>query len=346
MDSKKNTTTSSASVECQVKFNQILSCFAYTNISKSLLPPILFIMQVYAILISSFALLFVAAVAASTNRPIIRMNQTFGDGTEEPKFDHQTKPYTVSFAPVTIKGKELSLTPFFSPDHSAAVETTFIAEAKKTLDVGTPGLTSWSGCTGYNQKCYGCTVSNQSEEAFPMFQSLLNAVHRGVKIRILTNNYETDVCDGMIDPITFLALAGASVSSINWSKNSIMNDREAGMLISGDAAPVLDFLTSVFESDWAAATPFTPDASNYTSSEREIISSKETRKVVIPNRKYITPVPKTIQAKSTMTMYTSPDHALNTLEAQLNNTKESLQLYMYIFILQFLIFNFFFVRNF
>ena len=45
-------------------------------------------------------------------------------------------------------------------------------------------------------------------ETFPLFNATLNALHRGVKVRLLTNNYEEKLCPDMIDPVTFLALAG------------------------------------------------------------------------------------------------------------------------------------------
>ena len=53
----------------------------------------------------------------------------------------------------------------------------------------------------------------RTAESFPLFNATLNALHRGVKVRLLTNNYEEPLCENMIDPITFLALAGKSSSS-------------------------------------------------------------------------------------------------------------------------------------
>ncbi len=44
-----------------------------------------------------------------------------------------------------------------------------------------------------------------------MFQAVLNAIHRGVTVRILTNNYTTVTSEGMITPLDFLAVAGAEV---------------------------------------------------------------------------------------------------------------------------------------
>lgn len=45
-------------------------------------------------------------------------------------------------------------------------------------------------------------------KSFPLFAALLNAINRGVTVRILTNYYVTPCDAGLIDPISFWALAG------------------------------------------------------------------------------------------------------------------------------------------
>jgi phosphatidylserine/phosphatidylglycerophosphate/cardiolipin synthase-like enzyme len=89
------------------------------------------------------------------------------------------------------------------------------------------------------------------EERFPVYRSLLNALHKGLAVFIVTNDYEEPVCDGLITPLDLLKVAGAkvryytsttfnhlkfvsvdgkkaSVSSINYSFTSFMKNREAG----------------------------------------------------------------------------------------------------------------------
>eukprot|EP01052_Picozoa_sp_SAG31_P031927 SAG31_NODE_3443_length_4260_cov_39.705600_3_plen_108_part_00 len=96
----------------------------------------------------------------------------------------------------------------------------------------------------------------QRGEKFPIFPAIVNAVQRGVRIRILTNSYNVPDCPGTISPLPFLALNGvdvayytsttfyhakyiavdgkrASVSSINFSRTSFTRNREAGALIEG-----------------------------------------------------------------------------------------------------------------
>lgn len=107
----------------------------------------------------------------------------------------------------------MAITPFFSPDHSVQTITELIesVEYGGTIDVGTPGFSSWSGCTNFTG-CVGCTISNMRKEQFPVFPALLNAMHeKKATVRILTNNYNTATCSGMIAPLDFLALNGVCV---------------------------------------------------------------------------------------------------------------------------------------
>ena len=105
---------------------------------------------------------------------------------------------------------------YFSPDHSIGVETRVIEEAEQFVHIATPGWDSWSGCTSFNPSpTSGCGVafqrnsevwlvlwvehsSNWRYQAFPIFHAVLNAIHRGVTVRILTNNYNEGPGQGTI----------------------------------------------------------------------------------------------------------------------------------------------------
>jgi len=143
--------------------------------------------------------LFLAALVAS-----VQAQNT------DPSFDHQTKTYKATFTPVSVQGEDLTLTPFFSPDHSIDTLVDLINQAKTSIDIQTPGMSSWVGCS-YGTTCIGCSVEQQSAETFPAFPALLNAVHRGVTVRIITNNYGDVVCDGDIDIATFFALNNITI---------------------------------------------------------------------------------------------------------------------------------------
>lgn len=99
----------------------------------------------------------------------------------------------------------MSATPFFSPDHSIGTITNLIERAEETLDIGTPGFSSWSGCTDFDgsgdddaSQCVGCSIYAMRQEQFPVFPAIVNALHRGVTVRLLTNNYNTPTCSGKV----------------------------------------------------------------------------------------------------------------------------------------------------
>jgi phosphatidylserine/phosphatidylglycerophosphate/cardiolipin synthase-like enzyme len=275
----------------------------------------------------------------------------------EPTFDHQVTTYTASHDPVDTLESKMILTPFFSPDHSIDTLVNLIDKANTSLDIMTPSIGSWSGCSYSTGSCIGCTVEAQNAEAFPAFQALLNAVHRGVAIRILTNNFNNVVCSGKIDMANFFALNGiaiswyqsttfvhakfvvvdgelASISSVNWSKNSFLNNREAGIVVGGTgASDILNFVKGVFNDDWSAGQKFTP-TQTYSASDMAIITSKKTRTIDIPagptDRSYTTPTPKAIAGTvSNFTVLTSPDYSFTTILDHLNSATKSLDIYTY-----------------
>ncbi|EGC38951.1 hypothetical protein DICPUDRAFT_96740 [Dictyostelium purpureum] len=269
--------------------------------------------------------------------------------------DFQNQTYNSPFQPVSISGKA-SITTYFSPDTSIQTETNMIINAKQTIDIGIPGMDSWVGCSDSYNGVYGCSVSKQrSQETFPIFQALLNAIHRGVEVRILTNNYYTpnSTCtSGQIDPISFLALAGAkvryfttltflhskycnvdgtssSISSINYSQTSFMKNREAGVIVTGNTQ-LTDFTNTVFEYDWNLGIDW--PTITYSSSDMKIINDKTQISVQIPSPpsfsgSYVTTV-NTVSDKMKVTVFTSPDNAWDQVSADIK-ASSSLKVYIY-----------------
>ena len=124
----------------------------------------------------------------------------------------------------------------------------------------------------------------------------------------------------------------ASVSSVNWSKNSFTNDREAGVVIEG-SSEAIDFLKSVFDDDWEAGDPYKV-TETYSTADMAIITSKTTREVNVPpgpvDRHYVTPVPEAITGTvQNFTVLTSPDYAYSAIMDMINAATESVQFYVY-----------------
>eukprot|EP00948_MAST-09A_sp_MAST-9A-sp1_P000755 g755.t1 len=292
--------------------------------------------------------------------------------TADPSYDHQISTYRTTHKPVVEKNHDdLTLTPYFSPVTSSSTMVELIEGAKESIDIGTPGFSSWSGCTPYltpTQRCMrACSPSDQRAEKFPVFAALLNALHRGVAVRILTNNYNIKDCKGTISPLPFLKLNGAniryyasttflhekymnidggkkvSISSINFSQTSFRYNREAGIVLSGSKGAA-DFVASVFDSDWRRGATFPSQANaGWSESDLAIIQSEDQVPVVLPDPKsglsdYYSPPDynKTTHGKGfslgsddTLTVLTSPDFSAKTLSEQLLTAKKTLDIHIY-----------------
>eukprot|EP01133_Synstelium_polycarpum_P016106 gene16106-19164_t len=268
--------------------------------------------------------------------------------------DFQNVTYTSSFKPASDSG-EMSITTYFSPDTSIQTETNLIVNAQSSIDIGIPSFGSWSYCASSYQGVYGCKVADQRKETFPIFQALLNAINRGVEVRILTNNYygpNETLSDGYIDPVSFLALAGAKVryfasltflhskymnvdgkqtqiSSVNYSQTSFMKNREAGVIVEGSSA-VAAFTTKVFDFDWNLGVDW--PLLTYSKTNMDIITDKTAVKVVFPPTpsfpgSYVTTATTTTDSMD-VEVFTSPDNAWDTVSADIQQSK-SLKVYIY-----------------
>lgn len=113
--------------------------------------------------------------------------------SSDPSYDHQTETYDATYSPLVESGASVSITPFFSPEHSTDTLVGLIEEATSSIDIYTPSASSWtSECGAYadddGATCApGCTPAEQRNETFPLFQALLNALHANITVRIITN---------------------------------------------------------------------------------------------------------------------------------------------------------------
>eukprot|EP01091_Cochliopodium_minus_P019209 TRINITY_DN800_c0_g1_i2.p1 TRINITY_DN800_c0_g1~~TRINITY_DN800_c0_g1_i2.p1 ORF type:complete len:433 (-),score=134.89 TRINITY_DN800_c0_g1_i2:271-1569(-) len=276
---------------------------------------------------------------------------------QDPSYDHQTTTYTANHQPYSQNSVSASITPFFSPVHSVSVLTKLIEGAQQSLDIGTPGWDSWSNCTQFTGPV-GCSVSFvRNNESFPIFQALLNALHRGVKVRILTNYYGVQTAAGMITPLDFLAVGGAQVryyktttfmhakyinadnttvasSSVNFSYTSFMENREAGFIISGDGnGQAVSFFTELFNYDWNAGAVW-PIQQTYNQSDMLIIKNTAPVQVNIPpprnfSGSYVPPLVTVSTSFDTLGVTGSPDYAYSTIMNAMNSATKSLSVEIY-----------------
>lgn len=288
----------------------------------------------------------------------------------DPSYDHQNQTYAATYAPAKFTGSH-TIAPFFAPEHAADTLTNLIEEADESVDISTPSASSWtSSCSGYAdddsvvESCTpGCTPAEQKNETFPIFPALINALHRGVKIRILTNDYGSPDCPGTITMLQYLALNGAdiryfttvtfvhskyisidngksiSVSSINWSRTSMTKNREAGALIS-EAPALADYMQTVFDADFAQAYALIP-SDDWPDKDLAIITDSADLDIVMPSiptesddpNLFVSPDVSlssvTTSVNTTTTVQASPDSAWESIKSDFEAVTSSLQVAMY-----------------
>ena len=217
-------------------------------------------------------------------------------------------------------------------------------------------MDSWSKCTHFakecNSDCIGCSVEDMQNESFPLFPALLNAVHeKGLKIRLMTNDYTQPTCEGLVAPLDWFQLNGINVrfyqtttfmhskvmvadkgkrtliSSVNWSHTSFMKNREAGVVLEDCDCPAIDLYQSVFEYDWENGIEYQV-TNDYSSEAKTFITSSPMMVAMPPPADiagaYVTPLKKYSDV-TVESGYTSPDNALDTVMDSLQKVQSSLQ---------------------
>jgi hypothetical protein len=111
--------------------------------------------------------------------------------SSDPSYDHQTVTYNSQFEPVSVTKGSVQLTPFFSPEHASDTLVGMIQSVKAggRIDIAAPGFDSWSAynCSyGPTGGCIGCTIDQMTQEPFPIFPAILNAIHQqGAVVRVV-----------------------------------------------------------------------------------------------------------------------------------------------------------------
>lgn len=273
-------------------------------------------------------------------------------GANAEQCNHQRTDYTKLFPPVT--GRAARVTPYFSPLHSLKVLTDMIDGAKDSVDIMTPHWKSWISSDCDVEYGTGCTAEDfHDRESFPIWAAVLNANSRGVRVRILTNECFYTVDQGKVSTYGYLSLAGiqvrqfttlsfvhakfvavdgdiVSISSINFSESSFMENREAGLLIQ-DSEDLLQFFSSVFDNDWNSGLPWVVNKT-YTKSDLAIIQNKSLLPVNVPKPtlkcSYQDAAPKSFPS-SNVSACTGPDHAYDFVLSGFNATKKTLDVMVY-----------------
>ncbi|MHA1211599.1 MAG: phospholipase D-like domain-containing protein, partial [Candidatus Heimdallarchaeota archaeon] len=153
--------------------------------------------------------------------------------------------YTHPFDTTYTVSADMEITPVFAPDNSYELLSALIKSANNTIDVELQYI---------KFDCY-------------LYDDLLDAAERGVQVRVLipepgvANENVTQPLMSTGAQVRFFKGLGhnhnkyinvdgkiVAVSSINWSNNSVVNNREAGAIVRND--DVATYFTTVFDYDW------------------------------------------------------------------------------------------------
>ena len=269
-------------------------------------------------------------------------------------------------------------TPFFSPENSEEVARVMIEDAKETLDVFTPGLKFWSresrgvkNASSSSSSCGGVLPSRaMAKESFTLFFALLNAARRNVTVRILTNKYDDEEvgCDGRVTMKDFLSLANPnkmevryyrttsfmhakyiardngealSISSVNWSRESMRENREAGVILEekrDGSDRLFDRVSNrAFEYDWKRAQKHVRGAEDITNEEMAIIKNGVSSGAKLENTKndamvkpFVTKMEQILLGEgSSVKMFVSPDFSREAFLRFLQSAKNVVYIYTY-----------------
>ncbi len=157
----------------------------------------------------------------------------------------------------------MNVTPFVSPDTSLEAMLWVINSAQATLDIEIP------------------YVSNTSTVVDELLDAIVAAKHRGVTVRIIAEenrNSNPEVAEAFAReniPVIWMDLRFFSsihnkafiadgriilICSVNWSEESILENREAGVIIENNN--IASWYQTVFDYDWGLADYDVPDYVN------------------------------------------------------------------------------------
>ena len=251
------------------------------------------------------------------------------------------------------------ITPFFSPETSGEMTAMMVRSATRTLDVYTPSVESWSGCSKWNSPCVGCAPSVvRDEEAFVLFRDLLNAANvRGVRVRLITNKFDTvHECYATISVLSYLSevievrtyatttfMHGkviiadncTAISSVNWSKTSYIENREAGVVVCNEK--LARYAERVFAYDWNTADPWMrPKRNGIGPDDVRLMRDRSYLEPFDVQHRNISKPHYSVGAQTSVNIdgadiqvSVSPDNAANVILRAVNETQKTLDIYTY-----------------
>ena len=256
-----------------------------------------------------------------------RSSLTYFDSIE------RTELYTPKFDSLNLK-ESMTLTPIVTPDNALDVISAWIDIANVSIDLQIPYITQFNDSVAW------------ALDPSPIVQSLVAAHDRGVDLRIQVNE-DSDSDDitayflGLGIEIRWMGNLASNpdkewisdthnklviidgkvtiLSSINFSENAFLNNRETGLVIQNIA--VAAYYGSIFDSDYN-------DGEDPSSSIQGQASSVE----IIEKSEYSSPtslIPTNFTGTYNVTLFTNPDNADEVIFQYLQSAQSSIYVSMY-----------------
>ncbi len=179
---------------------------------------------------------------------------THGTGTPL-TFTATSSTYARPFATPGHFSGPMNITPIFSPDTSLQGILYCIIAAQATLDIQIPYITNW----------------NETGSVETILEAIIDAKNRGVTVRVISEEeYDFEEVAALFHqhdiPIVWQDTRWSTanhnkgiivdgrivlISSINYSDNSLENNREAGVIIENE--DIAQWYQEVFDFDWSIA---------------------------------------------------------------------------------------------
>ncbi|MHA2032362.1 MAG: phospholipase D-like domain-containing protein [Candidatus Kariarchaeaceae archaeon] len=241
--------------------------------------------------------------------------------------------YTPKFDSLNLK-ESMTLTPIVSPDNALDVISAWIDRANVSIDLQNQYITQFDDKVAW------------ALDPSPIVQSLVAANNRGVDLRIQVNedSDSDDITGYFLDLGIEIRWMGNSVSnpdrewisdthnklviidgkvtilsSINFSENAFLNNRETGLVIQNTA--VATYYGSIFESDWNDGEIPTTSILGQASSLTTIEKSEYTSPTNL--------VPMNFTGTYNVTLFSNPDNADAVIFQYLKSAQSSIYVSMY-----------------
>ena len=245
--------------------------------------------------------------------------------------------YIPPFFPVSNFKEQMTLSPIFTPNNALDTYIYWINKANTSIHIQNPYITKFN--------------SSAWPTASPLVSAIVQAFNRGVSIEIQVN--QADDSDnvatyfkGLGIPIKYMGTSSSSsggsyistthnklmiidgkvtiISSINFSENAFLNNREAGMVIQN--AHVASAFEIVFQSDWAdGLVPALQNQIQHMISADSKVSTSQTITYSSPFN-----IPKTnFTGVYNVSVFTNPDNADKFIFQYLQTAKKSIYVSMY-----------------